>query len=582
MSDPLSVAASVIGIISVAAKVSTGLVGVLKKAHNAPSECRQLQLEVDNVQAILRQLQQFLLGTRKAPRSRTSLILVDQVITTLAACVATFSELDTFTEALQSESDLKILDRLRWVSKESELKEILVRIESHKSSLNLMLTILTCQKQEEAEDQVDHLCRLVEMVLESNTILAQRLGALEATPPDASDRTLLGTVAIQAPRISQDLGNDEVDEPHVSRSGTWTRNKRGFAFEELLMNSRAYRNVSLDNSDAFSIVSAAGRTGSWSMLSGLSLSETSHIGILAIPIYEIDISNRGEYDFTPPAVEPSSLALDSGTVSKHANKTSRRRWIADLLLPERFQRQTIQIDHEIEQPSPIFGISIRQSITYANVRITLKNEQGASYAWGYVPVIVAAVGVFIKEQGLDVEDIFALSGNPARLMQLQTAFETPPRYGNPFRWDGYTVHDSAALLQRYLKTLPEPIVPYAMYDDFISISGSHPEATGDDLNKTISIAQNLMKALPPLNCQLLIYILDMLAVFNAHSAINKMNLERLVAAFHPAILSCPPEKMDAEAHSISARVVIFLVKHQDYFFEVKWGKDTISEKPEIS
>lgn len=89
------------------------------------------------------QLQQFLLGTRRAPRSRTSLILVDQVITTLAACVTTFSELDTFAEALQSESDLNLLDRLRWVSKESELKAILMRIESHKGSLNLMLMILT-------------------------------------------------------------------------------------------------------------------------------------------------------------------------------------------------------------------------------------------------------------------------------------------------------------------------------------------------------------------------------------------------------------------------------------------------------
>ncbi|KAI8953885.1 Rho GTPase activation protein [Xylaria longipes] len=564
MADPLSVAASVIGIISSAAKISTGLVGVVKKAHNAPRECWKLQLEVDDVKAILCQLQQFLLGTRRAPRSRTSLILVDQVITTLAACVTTLSELDTFTEALQSESDLNLLDRLRCVSKESELKKILVRIGSHKSSLNLMLMILTCRKQEEAEDKVDNLCHLVQKVLESNTILAQRLGALEETPLETSNRTVVGTVTIEAPRASQDLNCTEPGDLQIPHSGRWTRDKRGFAFEELLMNSRAYRNVSLDNSDTFSIVSSAGRTGSWSMLSGLSLSETSHIGILAIPIYETDIANREAYDFNPPTIEPSSLIPETGAISKHTNKTSRR-WLIGLVRGGRSQQQRVQTDHEAEQPSPVFGVRLRKSFECAKSAISLLDETGTSYIYGYVPTVVSKTGVFIKQKGTDVEDIFTLNGNPARVMQLQTVFETPPTYGKGFNWDGYTVHDAATLLQRYLKTLPEPIIPYDMYDDFVNMPGPTLEATGEDLIKTISTTLQLIKALPHLNRKLLLYILDVLAVFNAKSAINKMTLGRLTAAFQPAILSAPPAKMDTEAHSNAARVVMFLIDKQGYF-----------------
>lgn len=326
------------------------------------------------------------------------------------------------------------------------------------------------------------------------------------------------------------------------------------------------------------------------MLSGLSLSETSHIGILAIPIYETDIANQEAYDFNPPTIEPSSLIPDIGTISKHTNKTSRRQWLMGLVRGDRSQQQRVQTDHEAEQPSRVFGIPIHQSMVYASATISLIDETDKGDIYGWVPAIVATIAIFIKEQdahpptqashkvyfreffplmhriGTDVEDIFALNGNPARVMQLQTAFETPPLYGMDLKWDGYTIHNTAALLQRYLKTLPEPIIPYAIYSDFVNnILGPTLEATGEDLTNTISTTQQLITALPPLNRQLLLYILDILAILINKSEINKMTPERLTAAFQPAILSAPPAKIDTEAHSNAARVVVFLIHNQDHF-----------------
>lgn len=60
--------------------------------------------------------------------------------------------------------------------------------------------------------------------------------------------------------------------------------------------------------------------------------------------------------------------------------------VADLSLPE-------------AQAKGIFGIPLRQSITYANVAISLIDEQGESYIYGYVPIVVAKCGVFLKEKG---------------------------------------------------------------------------------------------------------------------------------------------------------------------------------------
>lgn len=47
----------------------------------------------------------------------------------------------------------------------------------------------------------------------------------------------------------------------------------------------------------------------------------------------------------------------------------------------------------------IFGVPLRQSIVYANVAISLVDDHGKSYIYGYVPIVVAKCGVFLKEKG---------------------------------------------------------------------------------------------------------------------------------------------------------------------------------------
>ena len=47
----------------------------------------------------------------------------------------------------------------------------------------------------------------------------------------------------------------------------------------------------------------------------------------------------------------------------------------------------------------IFGVPLHVSIRYANVAISLTNESGESYIYGYVPIVVAKCGVFLKEKG---------------------------------------------------------------------------------------------------------------------------------------------------------------------------------------
>lgn len=59
-----------------------------------------------------------------------------------------------------------------------------------------------------------------------------------------------------------------------------------------------------------------------------------------------------------------------------------------------------EADGDTVEASPgIFGVPLADSIRYANVAISLTNEHGESFIYGYVPIVVAKCGVFLKEKG---------------------------------------------------------------------------------------------------------------------------------------------------------------------------------------
>lgn len=219
---------------------------------------------------------------------------------------------------------------------------------------------------------------------------------------------------------------------------------------------------------------------------------------------------------------------------------------------------------------------MKQSITYANVAISLQDAQGKSYIYGYVPIVVAKCGVYLKEHATNVEGIFRLSGSERRIKELQTIFDSPDRYGKGLDWTGYTVHDAANVLRRYLNHLPEPIVPLDLYERFREpLRGHAYEAVGDseaiqypadfDEEKVISIYQQLITELPPLNRQLLLYILDLLAVFASKADENRMGSANLAAIFQPGMLSHPDHAMSPAEYQLNQCVLIFLIQNQDHF-----------------
>ncbi|RCI15896.1 hypothetical protein L249_3004 [Ophiocordyceps polyrhachis-furcata BCC 54312] len=269
------------------------------------------------------------------------------------------------------------------------------------------------------------------------------------------------------------------------------------------------------------------------------------------------------------AIPPSNRT--SQAPSSPPNRRDLKSWWKNFKLPSKHQDSA-----PVAKAPGIFGVPLRQSITYANVAISLIDERGQSYIYGYVPIVVAKCGVYLKEKATGVEGIFRLSGSEKRIKELKSIFDSPDRYGKGLIWEGYTVHDAANVLRRYLNDLPEPVVPLDLYEKFRDpLRGATKLAVGDiegpqfvdnfDEKAAIARYQKLITELPPLNRQLLLYILDLLAVFAAKADENRMNSQNLAAIFQPGMLSHPTHAMAPEEYRLNQCVLIFLIENQDHF-----------------
>jgi hypothetical protein len=114
--DPLSVTASVVGLLGAARQIAS----ILYKVQSGLKD-----------------------GIDSAPRRRISMIQVDQLVATLSDAVLTFSELEALVHPLATVSlNPSLVERMKWVWKEDTIGNIMLRLDRHKASLTLMLTIV--------------------------------------------------------------------------------------------------------------------------------------------------------------------------------------------------------------------------------------------------------------------------------------------------------------------------------------------------------------------------------------------------------------------------------------------------------
>lgn len=238
---------------------------------------------------------------------------------------------------------------------------------------------------------------------------------------------------------------------------------------------------------------------------------------------------------------------------------SRRRHAGRSLVDSHTPRLSRPSLARIASVSGLFHVDLIDSIAYAGVPVQY-TLNGKTRCQGYIPTIVSKCGWFLKEKATRTQGIFRVSGSAKRVAELQLLFDTPPKYGSQLDWTGYTMHDASNVLRRYLNHLPDPVIPLEFYEKFRDV---HRNLTNDD--EKIATYQELISKLPPPHSCLLMYLLDLLALFAHHSDENLMDAKNLASVFQPGVISHPNHAMSPGEYMTSAAVLKFLIDHQSSF-----------------
>ncbi|KAF2649457.1 hypothetical protein K491DRAFT_698082 [Lophiostoma macrostomum CBS 122681] len=272
--DPLSVTASIVGILAAAGKVIEvigPLVGALKDTAKTAAT---IHAEVNSSRIILSALQRLLADLGSTQVKRKELIQVDQLIATLTDGVLIFNELEPLVVQLGSSTE-NLRARVRWALKRDPLESFVSRMQLFRGSISVMLNILQCESDLEAARSQEDLYILTSSLIQSNQDISQRLSLLE--------------------RPRQDNASIMTGHRRPFSTATLESSMQDLTFERDLKGSWVYRKVRRSTTEDKSFRSSVALSHAWSALSEISLSDISAISVVALPISCNDLVNGYHY-----------------------------------------------------------------------------------------------------------------------------------------------------------------------------------------------------------------------------------------------------------------------------------------------
>ncbi|XP_067170058.1 rho GTPase-activating protein 9 [Apteryx mantelli] len=195
-----------------------------------------------------------------------------------------------------------------------------------------------------------------------------------------------------------------------------------------------------------------------------------------------------------------------------------------------------------------------------------------------VPRFVRLCVEAVEERGLDVDGIYRVNGNLAVIQKLRFAVDReravtsdgryvfPEQPGQEERlsladpeWSD--VHVVTGALKLFLRELPEPLVPYELYEPFVE-AVELPDAQG-----RVQRVAELVQSLPPPNHATLRYLLAHLRRVMEQADANRMTRHNIGIVFGPTLLRPrrEPGSLAAGAAAQSQAVELLLAHFERLF-----------------
>lgn len=140
----MEIAASVVGLAVAAAQTFAVLHNFASNCADAPSIAKQTRGEIQEFQYVLGKLQTYTSPSDPNNPLRPPIAVADahQLSLTLEACNETFVELDKTITRLAPILPIDSVQRMKWSFAQGNITHLVQRIQNHKASLILILSIL--------------------------------------------------------------------------------------------------------------------------------------------------------------------------------------------------------------------------------------------------------------------------------------------------------------------------------------------------------------------------------------------------------------------------------------------------------
>uniref|UniRef100_A0A8L0DNR8 Rho GTPase-activating protein 17 n=1 Tax=Oncorhynchus mykiss TaxID=8022 RepID=A0A8L0DNR8_ONCMY len=207
---------------------------------------------------------------------------------------------------------------------------------------------------------------------------------------------------------------------------------------------------------------------------------------------------------------------------------------------------TIQAQQDSWTEKPAFGTGLEEHLKRSSREIALPLE---------------ACVMMLLETGMKEEGLFRIAAGASKLKKLKAALDCSTSQLEEFYSDPHAV---AGALKSYLRELPEPLMSFQLYDEWIQASNvSEPD-------KRLQALWVVCDQLPKNNKANLRYLVKFLSKLAQDSEVNKMTPSNIAIVLGPNMLWAKTEGTLAEmAAATSVHVVTIIepiIQHADWFF----------------
>ncbi|XP_020496591.2 GEM-interacting protein [Labrus bergylta] len=190
-----------------------------------------------------------------------------------------------------------------------------------------------------------------------------------------------------------------------------------------------------------------------------------------------------------------------------------------------------------------------------------------------VPFVVLRCTSEIESRALSVQGVYRVSGSKPRIQKLCQAFEIQK---DQVDLSDLSPHDITSILKHFFKELPEPLLTFDLYNNFIAVgkniqhlSEREPTPDTNEIMDIINSLQKLLQRLPSYCHSTLQHLLSHLQRVSENQE-NKMSPSNLGIVFGPTLLrplvSTDMSMIALLETSYQAVLVEFLITHHDEIF----------------